>query len=66
MKAVTKGQEKEADQFARCLLMPEQMFRQSMMEIGEKMQDPDKTAKALAKMYEVPLVQAVIRMQELR
>lgn len=56
----------EADTFARCILMPEQMFRDKFFELVSLNSNLHKIAVELGKMFQVETTQAAIRIAELK
>jgi len=57
--------EQEANQFALCLLMPENMFVSEWIKLTGNNQDEEKIPFLLAKIFEVPYSACVIRMAQL-
>jgi Zn-dependent peptidase ImmA (M78 family) len=62
-----KRQDKEANYFARCLLMPEEFLRSEIEKLKNgKVRTTEDMIKKLAKIFKVPEYQMTIRLTELK
>lgn len=58
-------EEREANCFAMCLLMPKDMFIKAWMKIRQTERDEEKQIQHLAKLFQVPLSTVPIRISML-
>jgi Zn-dependent peptidase ImmA (M78 family) len=58
--------EREANYFACCLLMPQDLFIREFKKVEQGIKDEDVIVKNLAKVFQVPLFAVVLRIQMLQ
>lgn len=61
----TPKQEKEANLFAMCLLMPEELLRPEFEKVSKKTNDEDAIIFKLARMFDVPIFAMTERLRML-
>jgi Zn-dependent peptidase ImmA (M78 family) len=65
-KQSTRWMEEEANLFAMCLLMPEQLVRQEVEKMGGFSLADDESIKHLAKVFDVPLTAMAVRLSQIK